>query len=47
MKRQDLDYGFTQLMADMVALDQWDQPPNNPRYWVTRIILRNSFPGRT
>lgn len=26
-KRQDLDYGFTQLIAEMVALDQWDRTP--------------------
>lgn len=26
-KRNDLDYGFTQLAAQMIALDQWDQAP--------------------
>ncbi|MBT9314669.1 hypothetical protein [Leptothoe spongobia] len=26
-KRQDLDYGFTQLVAEMIALDQWDKTP--------------------
>ncbi len=26
-KRQDLDYGFTQLVAEMVALDQWERTP--------------------
>lgn len=29
-KRQDLDYGFTQLIAEMVALDQWDKTPEQP-----------------
>ncbi|MEL7039024.1 MAG: hypothetical protein AAFO04_25960 [Cyanobacteria bacterium J06592_8] len=24
-KRQDLDYGFTQLIAEMIALDQWEK----------------------
>lgn len=24
-KREDLDYGFTQLVAEMIALDQWDR----------------------
>lgn len=24
-KREDLDYGFTQLVAEMIALDQWDK----------------------
>ena len=27
-KRQDLDYGMTQLVAEMIALDQWDRTPN-------------------
>jgi hypothetical protein len=27
-KHQDLDYGFTQLAAEMIALDQWDRTPN-------------------
>jgi hypothetical protein len=27
-KRQDLDYGFTQLITEMIALDQWDRTPN-------------------
>ncbi|MEM6255017.1 MAG: hypothetical protein AAF821_19045 [Cyanobacteria bacterium P01_D01_bin.156] len=26
-KRQDLDYGVTQLIAEMVALDQWEKTP--------------------
>ncbi|MDV3353116.1 hypothetical protein SPB21_31990 [Leptothoe sp. ISB3NOV94-8A] len=26
-KRQDLDYGFTQLVAEMIALDQWEKTP--------------------
>ena len=26
-KRQDLDYGMTQLVAEMIALDQWDRTP--------------------
>jgi len=26
-KREDLDYGFTQLVAEMIALDQWDRTP--------------------
>ncbi|NEP14463.1 MAG: hypothetical protein F6K14_30565 [Symploca sp. SIO2C1] len=26
-KREDLDYGFTQLVAEMIALDQWDNTP--------------------
>jgi hypothetical protein len=26
-KRQDLDYGFTQLVAEMVALDRWERTP--------------------
>jgi hypothetical protein len=29
-KREDLDYGFTQLMAEMIALDQWDRSPDQP-----------------
>lgn len=29
-KRQDLDYGFTQLVAEMIALDQWEKTPNQP-----------------
>ena len=27
-KREDLDYGFTQLVAEMIALDQWDRSPD-------------------
>ena len=27
-KRQDLDYGMTQLVAEMIALDQWDRTPD-------------------
>jgi len=26
-KREDLDYGFTQLVAEMIALDQWERTP--------------------
>jgi hypothetical protein len=26
-KREDLDYGFTQLVAEMIALDHWDRIP--------------------
>lgn len=26
-KRQDLDYGFTQLITEMIALDKWDRTP--------------------
>ena len=26
-KREDLDYGFTQLVAEMIALDQWNRIP--------------------
>lgn len=26
-KREDLDYGFTQLVAEMIALDQWENTP--------------------
>jgi hypothetical protein len=26
-KRDDLDYGFTQLMAQLIALDQWERSP--------------------
>jgi len=26
-KREDLDYGFTQLVAEMIALDRWDRTP--------------------
>lgn len=29
-KREDLDYGFTQLVAEMIALDQWDRTPAQP-----------------
>ena len=29
-KRQDLDYGMTQLVAEMIALDQWDRTPGQP-----------------
>ena len=29
-KRQDLDYGFTQLIAEMIALDKWDRTPAQP-----------------
>jgi hypothetical protein len=27
-KRQDLDYGLTQLIAEMIALDQWERTPD-------------------
>lgn len=26
-KNDDIDYGFTQLMAEMIALDQWERSP--------------------
>jgi hypothetical protein len=29
-KREDLDYGFTQLAAEMIALDQWEKTPDQP-----------------
>lgn len=29
-KRQDLAYGMTQLAAEMIALDQWSQMPDQP-----------------
>lgn len=29
-KREDLDYGFTQLIAEIIALDQWDKTPAQP-----------------
>lgn len=29
-KRQDLDYGVTQLVAEMIALDQWERTPDQP-----------------
>jgi hypothetical protein len=29
-KRQDLDYGFTQLITEMIALDQWERTPSQP-----------------
>ena len=29
-KREDLDYGFTQLVAEMIALDRWDRTPDQP-----------------
>lgn len=29
-KRQDLDYGMTQLVAEMIALDQWERTPDQP-----------------
>jgi hypothetical protein len=29
-KRQDIDYGFTQLIAEMIALDQWERSPKQP-----------------
>jgi hypothetical protein len=30
-KREDLDYGFTQLIAEMIALDQWERSPDQPK----------------
>jgi hypothetical protein len=27
-KKQDLDYGMTQLLTEMIALDQWDRSPD-------------------
>ncbi|MBW4526661.1 MAG: hypothetical protein KME18_15960 [Phormidium tanganyikae FI6-MK23] len=27
-KRDDLDYGFTQLSAELIALDQWERSPS-------------------
>lgn len=30
-KREDLDYGFSQLVAEMIALDQWDRSPDQPK----------------
>lgn len=27
-KQGDIDYGFTRLMAEMIALDQWDRSPS-------------------
>lgn len=30
-KRQDLDYGMTQLIAELIALDQWNRTPEQPR----------------
>ena len=29
-KREDMDYGFSQLVAEMIALDQWDRTPVQP-----------------
>ncbi len=29
-KREDFDYGFSQLVAEMIALDQWDRTPAQP-----------------
>jgi hypothetical protein len=29
-KRQDLDYGFTQLITEMIALDRWERTPSQP-----------------
>lgn len=29
-KRQDLDYGMTQLIAEMIALDQWERTSDQP-----------------
>lgn len=30
-KRQDLDYGMAQLIAELIALDQWNRTPEQPR----------------
>lgn len=30
-KRDDLESGFTQLLAELVALDQWEKSPDNPK----------------
>jgi hypothetical protein len=30
-KKQDLDYGMSQLFAEMIALDQWDRSPDQPK----------------
>ncbi len=30
-KREDLDYGFSQLVAEMIALDQWPRTPEQPQ----------------
>ena len=29
-KRQDLDYGMTQLVAELIALDKWERSPQQP-----------------
>ncbi len=29
-KREDMDYGFSQLVAEMIALDQWERTPIQP-----------------
>ena len=29
-KRQDLDYGMTQLVAELIALDKWERSPKQP-----------------
>ncbi|MBP0013795.1 MAG: hypothetical protein J7545_01180 [Roseofilum sp. SBFL] len=29
-KKEDLTYGFTQLVAEMIALDRWEKTPNQP-----------------
>jgi hypothetical protein len=29
-KREDLDYGFTQLVSEMIALDRWERSTNQP-----------------
>lgn len=30
-KRQDLDYGMSQLVSQLIALDQWERTPDQPR----------------
>ena len=50
-KRQDLDYGFTQLIAEMIALDQWERTPTQSTLlgvittgtiWQFGLLHRNS-----
>ncbi|MDJ1170233.1 hypothetical protein PMG71_12405 [Roseofilum sp. BLCC_M154] len=31
-KKEDLDYGFTQLVAELVALDQWEKSTDQDRF---------------
>ena len=39
-KRQDLDYGMTQLVAELIALDKWERTPQQP------TLLGSVTPGR-